>query len=132
MTRLMAASMESSGLTSDKLGGFELGDCPVGEFDLVGFAAVKHVHDHFEQRVVGDEIVRDGPRAAKVIRGDGVSVANHPHIQAPYTALDQHGPILRFAEISPRPGTSSNFGGKFRSCERQRTPAGKPADARWG
>src|SRR6266481_8855117 len=131
MTRSIAASMASS--RSDKRGGFEFGDRPVGEPDLVGFAAVKHVDDNFEQPVVGDEIVRDGAGAAKVVRGDGVGLANHPHVQEPNTALDQHGPILRFAGISPRPGTSSNLGGKISQLRKAKAHRPeKPADAPWG
>src|SRR5882757_10049982 len=92
MMRSMAASMASSGFASDKLDGFERGDRPVGEPDLVGFTAVKHLHDDFEQPVVGDEIVRNGAGAPKVIRGDGIGIADYAHIQNPYTALHQHGP----------------------------------------
>jgi hypothetical protein len=69
---------------------------------------VKHLHDDFEQPVVGDEIVRNDAGAAKVIRGDGLGIADHAHIQDPYTALDQHGPQpSRFAGISLETGTSS-------------------------
>src|SRR6266566_528654 len=104
MMRSMATSMASSGFKSDKFGGLELGDRLVGEPDLVGFAAVKHLNDDIEQPIVSHEIVRDGAGAAKIIRGDGISIANHAHIQDPYTALDQHGPksFVRRGQVRKR------------------------------
>src|SRR5271154_883230 len=107
MMRSMAASMASPCSSSDTFECFEFGDRLVGEPDLVAFTAVKHLHDDFQQPLVGDEAVGHRAGAAQIIRGDGVGIAHHPHIHHPHTALDQHGPILRFGRISPERGTGS-------------------------
>src|SRR5215831_6972714 len=108
MMRSMAASMASSGLTSVTLCGFEFGDRLVGEPDLVGLAAVIHADDDFHEPIIGDEIIGDRACAAKIVRGDRVSVANHAHTRDPNPALDQHGPNSSGAGgISAEAGTCS-------------------------
>src|SRR3954447_13904540 len=101
MMRSMAESMASSvavmsvqRLAVSKavrgLRGFELRDRLVGEPDLVVFAAMKHLHDDFEQPIVGHEGVGNGAGLAQVIRRDRVGIADRLDIHDPQAALDQH------------------------------------------
>src|ERR1700748_130862 len=101
MMRSMAESMESSlGVMSMQrvwsseahgaLRGLELRDRLVGEPDLVEFAAVKHLHDDFEQAIIGYEGVGNGAGLAQVVRGDRIGIAHRLDIHDPQAALDQH------------------------------------------
>src|SRR3954471_23472099 len=103
MMRSMAESMDSSlGVMSMQrfwsseagcaLRGFELPDRLVGEPDLVVFAAMKHLHDDFQQPVVGHEGVGNGAGLAQVIRRDRIGIADRLDIHHPQAALDQHEP----------------------------------------
>src|SRR5882757_2998911 len=90
MMRSMAASMRSSCVNSDKFGGFEFGDRLVGEANFVEFAPVKHLHDDFEQPLVGGKAVGNGAGPAQIVGSDGIGIADNIHIHGPYSALDQH------------------------------------------
>src|ERR1700716_2397909 len=96
MMRSIAESIESSvalmGIAegSDALACLELQDRLVGQPDLVEFAAMKHRHDDFQQRVVGDEGVGNGAGLAQVIRRDRIGIADRLDIHYPQAALDQH------------------------------------------
>src|SRR6266853_3598960 len=94
MMRSMAASMDffrcrSGSYRSNQLG-FELRDRLVGEPDLVAFAALKQRDDDLKQPFVGDEAVADHAGLTKIVRGDGIGVADHLHAHNPQSALDQH------------------------------------------
>src|SRR5882757_11444027 len=92
MMRSIAACMDGSraGSGDDERLGFELGDCLVGEPDLVEFAALKHLHNDAEQPLVGDERVGDRAALAQIVGRDGVGFAHHLGIHDPQSALDQH------------------------------------------
>src|SRR6185295_3541877 len=101
MMRSMAESMDSSlavmsmqrfwsSEARDALRGFELRDRLVGEPELVEFAAMKHLHDDFQQAVVGHESVGNGAGLAQIIRRDRIGIADRLDIHDPQAALDQH------------------------------------------
>src|SRR5712692_8591058 len=105
MMRSMAASMQSSSnFGSNKFGGFKSGDRLVGEANLVEFAAVKHLHDDFEQPLVGGKTIGNSAGLAQIVGGDDIGIADHIHIHDPYPALDQHGfsPPMRIDKARPR------------------------------
>src|SRR5664279_2943159 len=91
MMRSIAASMESSWLSLNEFGGFEPGDRLVGEPDFVDLAALKQLHDDFEQCVVSGESIGNGAGAAQIVRGNSIGVADRLDIHHPQPALDQHG-----------------------------------------
>src|SRR3954453_8218567 len=101
MMRSMAESMASSVAVMSvqtvggskavrALRGFELRDRLVGKPELIVFAAVKHLHDNFQQAVVGDECIGNGAGLAQVIRRDRIGVADRLDIHDPQAPLDQH------------------------------------------
>src|SRR5665213_271119 len=106
MMRSMAASMKSS-VNSNQFGGLEFRDRLVGEPEPVHFAALEQPHDDLQQPFVGGEGVGNGAGAAQVIRCDGIGIADRLDIHHPQSALDQHGPVLRFGGISTVVGKSS-------------------------
>src|SRR5665213_1922575 len=93
MMRSMAASMNPRGC-SDQFQGFlqglEFRDCLVGEPDLVGFAAIEHVDDDLDEHLVGSDDVGNGAGFSKVIRRDGIGIADRLDIHHLQSALDQH------------------------------------------
>src|SRR5712671_6847577 len=99
--RSMAESMESSlavmtmqwfwsSEARGALARLELRDRLVGEANLVVFAVVKHLHDDFQQPVIGDERIGNGAGLAQIVRRDRIGVANRLDIHDPQAALDQH------------------------------------------
>src|SRR5271156_1308552 len=109
MIRSMAASMNPSRSTSGKFGGFEPGNGLVGDPDLVEFAALEHLYDDFKQPFVAREIVRHGAAAAKIVRGDGISVAHRIEIHDLQSAFDQHGLEPPLWEDKPEGGKKFQF-----------------------
>src|ERR1700730_13397918 len=108
MMRSMAASTtSSSSLRSDKFGGLEFGDRLVGEANFVAFAALEHLHDYFEQPLVGGKTIGNGTGLAQIVGGNDVGIADHIHIHDPYSALDQHGFSPPIGLIKRDPGSSS-------------------------
>src|SRR5712671_3561125 len=99
--RSMAESMESSlavmtmqwfwsSEARGALARLELRDRLVGEANLVVFAVVKHLHDDFQQPVIGDERIGNGAGLAQIDRRDRIGIADRLDIHDPHAAFDQH------------------------------------------
>src|SRR6476661_9052055 len=114
MMRSTAASMGTFQFCSNQFEGFKLCNRLVGEPDPVVFAAMIHFDNDLEQRIVGGDAVADGAGSAKVVRGNGIGIANRLDIEYPQSALDQHGQLLRY-------GSTTRGGGR-------RFPARKTGD----
>jgi hypothetical protein len=69
---------------------FEFGNRLVGEPEPVEFAVLEHLHDDFEQPLVGDQAVGNGAGLAELIRRDGIGIAHHLEVHDLNSALDLH------------------------------------------